>query len=90
MLRLQQGFATGGIGSNGHFARANNPQDPMSALGRVKNVHFWHKADIEDGQKQTLGRVRLMSALPRKADINSGDAATITSAVDDCLCVPIF
>jgi hypothetical protein len=33
--------------------RGNNPQDRMSALGH----------------KQTLGRVRLMSALPPKADI---------------------
>jgi len=33
--------------------RGNNPQDRMSALG----------------QKQTSGKVRLMSALPPKADI---------------------
>jgi hypothetical protein len=52
-MRLQQGFAAGGMGSAPSFLRDNNPWDRMSALG----------------QKQTSPYVRAMSALPPKADI---------------------
>jgi hypothetical protein len=51
-------YTTAGIYDGGMgptvILRGNNPGDRMSALG----------------QKQTLGKVRLMSALPPKADID--------------------
>jgi hypothetical protein len=52
-MRLQQGFTTGGMGSN-RLLRRNNPQDRMSALG----------------QKRTSAHLRIMSALPPKADVD--------------------
>src|SRR6516165_7427685 len=65
MLRLQQGFATGGIGSNGHCAcqQSSGP-----------NVRFGSKADIGAGrascplypQKRTLDKRVEVSALCQK------------------------
>ena len=54
MRRLQQRFASGGMGLHDRLRR-NNLNDRMSALG----------------QKQTLAHLRVMSALPPKADIET-------------------
>ena len=70
-MRLQQGFTTGGMGSN-RLLRRNNPQDRMSALG----------------QKRTSAHLRIMSALPPKADMDQhGSDVPIGRDVgqaDDC------